>query len=249
MDSENFDQFKDQCLEQISSLQEEFMKLYDISCYERWSFDDDFGVFQFDSDDGRNLYFKYSSVGSFSENTNTWKWAWDNKNLKDSERKGMEKVRIHGEKHGFNGLTAGLVDADDYTGWSMTAISAKILNAIGVYRFKEDHLTFYFVFTGELTKTEYDKLKEEYVICRTHGASRAAFVCQHLNRETYTGFHEAFESNPLIDPDDDHQAWCDECERVRSQEGEWNDTSEAFAKIRLICDQCFFEIKRRNQPG
>ena len=72
------------------------------------------------------------------------------------------------------------------------------------------------------------------------------FVCQHLNKDTYTGFHEAFESNPLIEPDDDYQAWCDECEKIILQEGEGNDVSEGFAKIRLICDQCFFEIKRRN---
>ena len=82
--------------------------------------------------------------------------------------------------------------------------------------------------------------------CESHGASRTAFVCQHLNKNTHTGFHEAFESNPLIEPDDDYQAWCDECEKMRQQEGEWNDVSEGFAEIRLICDQCFFEIKSRN---
>ncbi|WP_160143706.1 hypothetical protein [Chryseolinea soli] len=34
-----FDQFKDECLEQLSSLQDEFMKLYDITSYEHWYFD------------------------------------------------------------------------------------------------------------------------------------------------------------------------------------------------------------------
>lgn len=242
----SFDEFTEECTKQISSLQDEFRKLYDLNSYERWHFNEDFGVFNFESDDGRQLYFKYSLVGSFSEKTSTWKWSWDNEYIKKSERRGIELVKVFGEENEFTTLTTGVIDADEYTGWGMTSISAKLLSAIGVYRFTEGHLTFYIIFTGELTKERYDSLKERAVTCESHGTSRAAFVCQHLNKNTYTGFHEAFGSNPLIEPDDDYQAWCDECEKIRLQEGEWNDVSESFAKIRLICDQCFFEIKRRN---
>ena len=153
---------------------------------------------------------------------------------------------MFGEENEFPTLTTGLIEADEYTGWGMTSISAKLLSAIGVYRFPEDHLTFYIIFTDELTKEQYDSLKDRAVTCESHGTSRAAFVCQHLNKDTFTGFHEAFGSNPLVEPDDDYQAWCGECEKIRLQEGEWNDVSEGFAKIRLICGQCFFEIKRRN---
>jgi hypothetical protein len=244
--SENFNQYKDRCVEEISSLQDEFKKLYDLNSYERWSFDEDFGVFHFESDDGRVLYFKYSLVGSLSENTSTWKWSWDNEHLKPSERRRVDEVKMFGEQNDFTSLITGLLEADEYTGWEMTSISARILNAMGVYRFTQEHLTFYIIFTSELTKEQYDSWKERAVTCESHGTSRAAFVCRHLNKDSYTGFHEAFESNPLIEPDDDFQAWCDECEKIRVREGEWNEVSEGFAKIRLICDQCFFEIKRRN---
>lgn len=71
----SFDKFKDERVAEISQRQDEFRKLYDLNSYERWSFDDDFGVFHFESDDGRKLYFKYSLVGSFSEKTSTWKWS------------------------------------------------------------------------------------------------------------------------------------------------------------------------------
>jgi len=245
--SERFSQYRDVCVEEISSLQDEFKKVYDLNSYERWSFDEDFGVFHFESDDGRKLYFKYSLVGSFSQKTSTWKWSWDNEHLKLSERRRIDEVKAFGEENEFTSLTTGLIEADEYTGWEMTSIAAKILSAIGAYRFTHEHLTFYVVFNNELTQEQYDNWKEHAVTCESHGTSRAAFVCQHLNKDTYTGFHEAFESNPLIEPDDDYQAWCDECEKMRLQEGEWNDVSEGFAKIRLICDQCFFEIKRRNQ--
>ena len=212
--SESFSQYRDMCVEEISSLQDEFKKVYDLNSYERWSFDEDFGVFHFESDDGRKLYFKYSLVGSFSQKTSTWKWSWDNEHLKLSERRRIDEVKAFGEQNDFTSLTTGLIEADEYTGWEMTSIAAKILSSIGAYRFTKEHLTFYIVFSNELTQEQYDKWNEHAVTCESHGTSRAAFVCQHLNKDTYTGFHEAFESNPLIEPDDDYQAWCDECEKM-----------------------------------
>lgn len=243
----DFDNFKDECVEQLSSLQHEFMTLYDINSFEHWFYDHDIGAFHFRSDDGRNLYFKYVDVGSYSTKRNTWMWSWNNKSTPKQVTKGLEKVKAYGEENNYNYLSQGLLEeGDEYTGWALTAITAKLLNAIGAYRIPQEHLFIYFVFTNELTQEEYDELKDKYIQCAAHGTSRVAFVCQHLNKDKYTGFHEAFESNPLIEPDDDYQAWCDECEKIRLQEGEWNDVSEGFAKIRLICDQCFFEIKRRN---
>ena len=48
-----------------------------------------------------------------------------------------------------------------------------------------------------------------------------------------------------LSEDDDFQAWCDECEAVRQDEGEWNDKSMAFAGI-CICEMCYFEMKELN---
>lgn len=224
----SFDKFKDERVAEISQRQDEFRKLYDLNSYERWSFDDDFGVFHFESDDGRKLYFKYSLVGSFSEKTSTWKWSWDNERLKPSECRRVDKVKAFGEQNDFISLMTGLIEADEYTGWELTSISGKILDATGIYRFTQEHLTFYIVFTSELTKEQYNSWRDRAVTYESHGTSRAAFVCQHLNRYTYTGFHEAFESNPLVEPDDDYKAWCDECEKIRAREGEWNDVLEEF---------------------
>jgi hypothetical protein len=49
-----------------------------------------------------------------------------------------------------------------------------------------------------------------------------------------------------LDEDDDFEAWCDGCETARAAEGEWNDTSMAFAQIKVVCEQCYFEIKELN---
>jgi hypothetical protein len=244
---QNFDDYIDKCLDEMSSLQEEFMELYDILSYEEWFYDHGIGAFHFKSSSGKNLYFKYVDVGSFSTKKNTWNWSWDNESTPVHVSRRIEKVRAFGEANNFELLTNGLFDGDEYTGWAMTAVTAKLLNAIGMYQVPHEHLFIYFIFTNELTQEEFDRLKDEQITCETHGAGRIAFVCQHLINGDCAGFHEAFESNPLIEQDDDYQAWCDECEKVRLKEGEWNDVSMAFAKIKLVCDQCYLEIKRRNQ--
>jgi hypothetical protein len=248
MISQNYQDFTNDCLSDLSSLQEEFIKVYDINSYEHWFYDHGTGAFNFKSDDGRNLYFKYVDIGSYSTTRNTWMWSWNNRTTPKHVVKGIEKVRTFGEENNFNDLAHGLLEnGDDYTGWALTAITAKLLNAIGAYRIPQEHLYIYFVFTNELTEDEFNALKDKYVECATHGTSRIAFVCQHLLKGSNLGFHEAFESDPLIEPDDDYQAWCDECNKVWEREGEWNEASMAFSDIKVVCDECYFEAKRRNK--
>jgi hypothetical protein len=82
------------------------------------------------------------------------------------------------------------------------------------------------------------------VECRIHGKSYATFVCQHLAKGEGRGFFCA------DDPQDPHpDAWCAACESVRKQEGEWNDRSEAFAKIAVLCAGCYELVKQRNEAA
>jgi hypothetical protein len=242
---QNFGDYKNQCVKDIMSLQSEFMKLYDIDGYEEWFYDHDIGAFHFKSTDGRNLYFKYVDVGSFSTKTNTWKWSWDNETTPKHVSKPLEKVRIYGLSNNFSQLTEGLTDGDEYTGWEMTSVSAKLLNVIGAYRVPQEHLFIYFIFTNELTHDEYEELKNKYTTCNAHISDRIAFVCQHLLNDTSKGFHEPFDSDSSIEQEDDYQAWCDQCEKIRLQEGEWTETAMAFADIKIVCNQCYFAIKER----
>jgi len=84
------------------------------------------------------------------------------------------------------------------------------------------------------------------VQCSIHGEQEETFVCRHLVESLHTGIPVGFffESEPRGD------AWCSECEVVRLREGgeggDWNERSEAFAEIRLICGRCYDEIKALN---
>ena len=82
------------------------------------------------------------------------------------------------------------------------------------------------------------------VECGTHGTSTATFVCQHLASGEKLGFNCGYDPE---EPDDLYpDAWCDECEKVLVAEGEWNDKSEAFSDIKLICSCCYEDLRERN---
>lgn len=242
----DFEAYSNRCSNEMSSLQNDFMQLYDISSYEHWYYDHGIGAFHFKADNGRNLYFKYVDVGSFSTKTNTWNWSWDNQSTPGHVKSRLKKVQAFGVINNYDRLTTGLINGDEYTGWELTTVAAKLLSAIGMYRIPHEHLFIYFVFVNELTKEQYDKLKDKYVACDVHNSGRTAFVCQHLINSEYLGFNEAFDFELSIEEDDDYQAWCNECEKVRAKEGEWNDESIAFADIKVVCEECYFVIKKRN---
>ncbi len=86
--------------------------------------------------------------------------------------------------------------------------------------------------------------EDKKVICATHGECEEAYVCQHLNLTDPIGFIQAYDpDNPEIEI---LNAWCNECDKILLEEGEWNDKSENFAKIKLVCSECFIIMKNLN---
>lgn len=75
-----------------------------------------------------------------------------------------------------------------------------------------------------------------------------AFVCQHLLTGTSTGWNEKDEY--IFDEEDEYwdciSAWCDECENFRVEHDGWDEKSEEFAGIKLVCEKCALSIKKTN---
>jgi len=94
---------------------------------------------------------------------------------------------------------------------------------------------------------EFENTTQEHrtVRCERHGDRREAFVCEHLISGTKLGFFRSGdEGNPCPD------AWCSACERLRLEHGgSWNDESEALIRVKLVCGDCYEEIKTRNLLG
>jgi hypothetical protein len=82
--------------------------------------------------------------------------------------------------------------------------------------------------------------------CQEHGPQEETFVCRHLaeSLRTAQGVGFFWSSEPRGD------AWCEASESVRIAEGgtdgEWNERSEAFAQMTILCGVCYDRVRAIN---
>jgi hypothetical protein len=90
------------------------------------------------------------------------------------------------------------------------------------------------------------EIHKEQVECAEHGKQQATFVCQHIIQTLRDGHPRGFwwaddPDNPKPD------AWCSECEaKVREAGGAWNEESESFAGVTLLCAACYDKAQEIN---
>lgn len=245
----NYNEFVTVCFNELKIKQEQLTKKYDLNSYPNWFYDQASGLLTF-SNKERELNFRYYEVGTYSKVSKTWKWSWDNEHTLKKVKHEIETVKQFGLDKGFDKLTRGLFDSSEQEGWDFTSITTKLLNGIGSYRpATEKHLIFlvlYELVDNDIANAE----KEKYVDCDKHERRRRAFICQHLKIDTNIGFEEAFDTYEDMEfefEDDDFEAWCNRCESVRKENDGWNEISMEFAKIKLVCEKCYFEIKEANK--
>ncbi|MCD8403837.1 DUF6882 domain-containing protein [Tenacibaculum finnmarkense] len=243
-----YKKYAEKSCQELNEFQNGFRKKYDTDNYENWFYNQSSEILRLYSEN-KEIYFKYIPVGTFSQKKNTWFWSWANKSSVEPRKFQTLKVKEFGEKKNYENLTNKHFGGDNFTGWELTSIAFEIIGGIGTYRVISDDLEKYFLLTEEITKEEVEKIESELIDCGVHGKLRQAFICQHLNSKQKTGFEEAFETyrGMELDEEDDFQAWCSECEKERIKTNGWNDESMEFAKINLVCEKCYFEIKEINE--
>lgn len=237
---------KKQC-ERLTSLQNNFREEYSIDNYVNWFYNQGSETLRLYSDD-KEVYFKYIPVGTFSLNSNTWMWSWANKSSLEPSRLDVLKIKEFGMKRNYSKLINPHFPGDKYTGWELTSIAYKLLGGIGTYRVVSDNIEKYFILSRHLSTEEFKEIDSKLIECNSHGKLRSAFICQHLNNQSKTGFYEVFNSFPgmKLGQDEDFQAWCDECEEIRIQNNGWTDDAMKFANVNLVCEECYFIIKDFN---
>jgi hypothetical protein len=89
----------------------------------------------------------------------------------------------------------------------------------------------------------------EQVVCKKHGKMDYALVCCHLRDQTDDAnpieYYRATDES-TSETSDVENVWCKACDDVLLHEGEWNDTSESFADVQVVCVSCLAAIKLRN---
>jgi hypothetical protein len=246
-----YKEFSQEKLDHLIEIQDLFKKQFDIDVYANWFYDSEFELLRLYNSDDDEIFFRYIPVGTYSQEKQTWMWSWFNGSSNEKSKEKVLVVKEFGVKNQYGKLQEGTFSSDEFDGWELTAICFDFLNGMGTYKIDLGGLDKYMVLTSVEDRNSKDvqQFRQKTVDCNQHGYSRPGFVCQHLDCKTVRGFHEAFDTykGMELEEDDDFQAWCDECEKVRAEHGEWNEESESFAQIKLVCENCYFELKAFNQ--
>jgi hypothetical protein len=121
---------------------EQFREKYGL--HARWDWDDQRSTLTFSDPEKSTLEIDVSIVGSTEGNS--WEWSWANPNLDRHTITDMEKVKEFGEANGYEKLTTAFLEADEYTGWTMTSVAVHVLGAAGSYRFPTERGHYYLVY-------------------------------------------------------------------------------------------------------
>lgn len=85
--------------------------------------------------------------------------------------------------------------------------------------------------------------------CSSHGVCEATYVCRHIwgsgDNVPSVGFNYSSLSNDAYP-----NAWCDACDDfLMANGGDWNDITEAFARVSLLCSGCYLQRKAAAQEA
>jgi hypothetical protein len=146
MTDEDFDDFVEHATDELERKQDFLTASHGLGQYESLWFDGMTGTLQFkDADAHVRVEASVTPIGSFSEKSGTWQWAWANRSVVESLRQKSEKLK---ELHDITGMDVFMTptfEADEKTAWEIAAMAVSHLACMGCYRIPTEHL---YVFLG-----------------------------------------------------------------------------------------------------
>jgi hypothetical protein len=127
----SFQDFVHPLFHELMEKNERFFETY--GRHERWDWDHESVTLTFSDPELPTVRIDVSVVGTTEGSS--WQWSWANRNIPDQNKLDMERVREYGEVNSLEKLKSAFLDADEYTGWEMTAVAAHVLDAPGAYSF------------------------------------------------------------------------------------------------------------------
>jgi hypothetical protein len=244
MGPEQFSEFRHDAVYELMRLNKLCEEEFHIGSWPRWDHDLERGTVTF-SENGPKVLASIQAIGTTSISGGTWMWGWANESLPPNVTKAVVKVCEFGQAENIAELTEAELPDDEYLGWEMTAVAAKLLGAKGAYRCPSENGFVYVAYSSiGFAASDGDKvIGLKQVECSDHGTGFATYACEHLI------------SNPAQEwfsreSDDEHKwpdAWCAACDSFFLEQGEWNEKNESKIKIKLLCHHCYERLRSQSQ--
>jgi hypothetical protein len=148
MDHFEFNELIQQSLVYIENKQKELVESYDLDNFSRVEYEQETGTMIF-SEEGnqQKVVAHFQVIGTYSDVSKTWLWAWDNPYLLNNTTGASLKLKEFGEQNNIQKLKDPKWKATRQDAWEMTALAAQILQAKGVQIIPSDEITAYVVLT------------------------------------------------------------------------------------------------------
>ncbi|MGB9199034.1 MAG: DUF6882 domain-containing protein [Terriglobales bacterium] len=243
MTTEEFSQFRHEAIHALKRLNEANEKEFRIGSWSRYDYDLDRGTLTFSQEGLAKVVASILVVGTTSQSAGNWLWSWANGNLPDTISEPVKNVRDFGTAENVAELVEPYLPDDEYVGWAMTAIAAKILDAKGAYRCPGTNGYIYMLLTDiAFADLPSVSAKKNRISCGTHGIANETYVCEHLirnpNQQWFSG--KPNQENPWPD------AWCGVCDAFFQTQGEWNEKNEKNLRIKILCHFCYEAFRARS---
>jgi hypothetical protein len=145
MTDDEFDAFVQTCGDELEEKQAALEKQFGLGQHARWAYDGNSGILTFANDQGVVVVeADTTQLGSYSVNAKTWRWAWANPSVPESERIKSAKLKALGERTGMDVFRNEGFNADEQMAWEVAAMGVHELGALGCYRGLAKHLFVFF---------------------------------------------------------------------------------------------------------
>ena len=182
MEPEQFSEFQHKAVHELMDLNEMCEKEFRISSWPKWEYDLDRGTLAFTQDGVPKVLASIQVVGTTSTSGGTWLWGWASDSLTPKVTTQLAEVRAFGEAENISELTNAELPDDEYLGWGMTAVAAKLLGAKGAYRCPGKNSFVYVVYSSVGFADDSSPLapSRNEVECSDHTKGFATYICEHL---------------------------------------------------------------------
>lgn len=145
MTDDEFDSFVQSCGDELEAKQAALENQFGLGRHARWAYDGNTGLLTFADDQGVTaVEAETTQLGSYSVNSKTWRWAWANLSVPQSERMKSAKLKALYKRTGMDVFKNEGFNADEQMAWEVAAMGVHELGALGCYRGPAKHLYVFF---------------------------------------------------------------------------------------------------------
>jgi hypothetical protein len=132
--SSAFDTWLNEAIDRMQAMGEDLSRTYELASYERSNVDIERGRITFYSQNRPNLLAHGRLIGTYSQLSHTWQWAWANQSLPAQLREAARRLCDALPQREMWEITTQQFATDEQTAWGLCALVVVNQQAKGVYR-------------------------------------------------------------------------------------------------------------------